>query len=115
MRIYVHIKTVVQIYLTSLPVAKAHVLAYQKTAAANQRYLIAAGAYTYQKFCDIIRAKFPELRETTPAGNANQPLPDTYKLDTSKAKRDLGLEFIPIEKTLVDTVNSLRQLEKSLQ
>lgn len=95
-------------------VAQAHLLAYQTPDAANQRYLIAAAAYSYQLFIDIIRARFPELAATTPKGNANKPLPDVYKLDTSKIKRDFGIKFLPMEKTVVDTVRSLRELERKL-
>jgi hypothetical protein len=62
----------------------------------------------------MIRAKYPELAATTPEGNANQPLPDVYRLDTSKAKRELGLEYRSMEETLFDAVDSLRELEKSL-
>jgi hypothetical protein len=99
--------------LTIIKVAKAHLLAYKSAAAANKRYLTTFGTYSYQKFIDIIRAKFPELRNTTPEGNANKPLPDVYKLDTSAAEKDLGITWLPIEKTVVDTVNSLRELEKA--
>jgi nucleoside-diphosphate-sugar epimerase len=95
-------------------VAKAHLLAYQTPAAANQRYAISAGAYSFQLFCDIIRARFPELRATTPEGKSNQPLPDVYKLDASKARRELGIKFRPMEETVIDAVTILRELEKSL-
>ena len=95
-------------------VAKAHYLAYTTPAAANQRYLTAARNYSYQILCDMIRAKYPELVATTPEGRANQPLPDVYRLDTSKSKKELGLEYRSIEETLFDAVDSLRDLEKSL-
>ena len=45
---------------------------------------------------------------------ANQPLPDVYKLDTLKAAKELGMTYRTMEETLVDTVTSLRELEKSL-
>ena len=95
-------------------VAKAHLLAYATEAAANQRYLISASSYSYQMFADIIRQKFPELRATTPVGNAGEPLPDIYKLDTTKIRRELGLTFRSMEESVVDTVQSLQKLEKKL-
>jgi len=101
-------------YVDVRDVAKAHLLAYTTEAAANQRYAVSGGPYTYQRFVDIIRAKFPELRDSTPEGNANEASPDVYSLDTSKIKRELGLEFLPIEETVVDTVNSLLALKKKL-
>jgi len=94
--------------------AKAHLLAYTTEAAANQRFAITNGRYSYQRLVDIIRAKFPELRDSTPEGNADEPYPPVYSYDASKAKKELGLEFRSIEETVVDTVNSLREMEKKL-
>lgn len=65
-------------------------------------------------FCDSIRARFPEFAATTPEGISNQALPAVYRLDTSKAKKELGVEFRPMEETIVYTVTSLKELEKSL-
>ncbi|RDL35762.1 Uncharacterized protein BP5553_06374 [Venustampulla echinocandica] len=93
-------------------VAKAHLLAYQTPTAANQRYIISAGSFSYQIFCNIIRARFPELVATTPEDKSSLPFPDVYKLDTTKAKNELGIAFRPIKETLMDTVTSLKELEK---
>jgi len=101
-------------YVDVRDLAKAHLLSYTSAAAANKRYLISGAPYSYQIFCDIIRKRFPELKASTPEGDAGKPLPDVYKLDTSAAKRDLGIEFLGIEDTVVDAVTSLRELEKAL-
>ncbi|KAL7895442.1 hypothetical protein HDV63DRAFT_104136 [Trichoderma sp. SZMC 28014] len=100
-------------YVDVRDLAEAHVLAFEKPAAANQRYLIAASAYTYQQIVDIIRAKFPELGETTPKGETGAPMPPAYIVDTTKANTDLGVKYRSLEDTVVDTVNSLRKLEKA--
>ncbi len=64
---------------------------------------------------NTIRERFPELKATTPEGNTvDPPIPEVYKLDTSKIQKELGIEFTPFEETVVDTVNSLRELEKKL-
>lgn len=106
------------VYLLTEPplglVATAHVLAFEKPEAANQRYLISSSAYNYQQVCDIIREKFPELRAMTPKGKTGEPLPAVYQLDTSKAVNQLGMVFTPLEKTVVDTVNNLLELQKKL-
>lgn len=99
--------------MSSVLVAEAHVLAFEKPAAANQRYLIAASAYTYQQIVDIIRVKFPELGETTPKGETGAPIPPAYTVDTTKANTDLGVKYRSLEATVVDAVNSLRKLEKA--
>lgn len=94
--------------------AKAHLLAYEKETAANERYLVASSAYSFQQICDIIRGKFPNLRDKTPAGDTGAKLPPTYTLDTTKAKQQLGITFTPLEKTVVDTVNALLELRQKL-
>jgi nucleoside-diphosphate-sugar epimerase len=95
-----------------LLVAKAHLLAYTTAAAANQRYLIEAESFSYQLFVNIIREKFPELSGKTPAGSGDGGLAGAYKLDNSKSKRELGITYRPMEETIADTVQSLRELEK---
>ncbi|KAH7031528.1 uncharacterized protein B0I36DRAFT_363207 [Microdochium trichocladiopsis] len=92
--------------------ADAHVLAFETPEAAGQRYLTTTGNYSYQQVVDIIRREFPELQATTPEGEAGAPLPPVYRIDNSKAKKELGIKFTPLEKTIVDTVKSLRALKE---
>ncbi|KAH8883055.1 NAD(P)-binding protein [Thozetella sp. PMI_491] len=103
-------------YVDVRDLARAHLEAYRNPAAANQRYLTAGGPYTWQLFANIIREKFPELRDTTPEGNTTDPaIPvNVYTLDTSKVQKELGIEFLPVEKTVIDTINSLKALEKKV-
>ncbi|KAH8879158.1 NAD(P)-binding protein [Thozetella sp. PMI_491] len=102
-------------YVDVRDLARAHLAAYRAPEAANQRYLIAGGAYTWQLYANIIREKFPELQDTTPEGNTTDPaIPDVYSLDTSKIQRELNFEFLPVEKTVVDAVESLRALDQKL-
>ncbi|KAL7958533.1 hypothetical protein V8C34DRAFT_323939 [Trichoderma compactum] len=99
-------------YVHVRDLAEAHVQALEKPAAANQRYLVAVSAYSYRQVCGIIRAKFPELRETTPMGENGAPIPPSYIVDTTKANTDLGIKYRSLEDTIVDAVNSLRKIEK---
>lgn len=97
--------------------ALAHRLAYEKPEAANQRFLIANGRYNYQMFVDLIKKNFPELASRVSANPnpANEAYPDgVYSIDNSKAKNVLGIQFRPMEETIVDTVKYLQALEKKL-
>lgn len=87
-------------------------LAYEKPEAAGQRYLVSSSAYSYQQICDIIREKFPELKEQTPKGNTGAPLPPAYRLDNTKTVTELGLTLRPLPETIVDMVNSLLKLRQ---
>ncbi|PNP46482.1 hypothetical protein THARTR1_10804 [Trichoderma harzianum] len=71
-------------YVDVHDLAEAHVQAFEKPAAANQRYMITASAYSYQHICD-----------------------------TTKANKDLGVEYRSFENTIVDAVNSLQQIDKA--
>ncbi|OJJ45980.1 hypothetical protein ASPZODRAFT_67391 [Penicilliopsis zonata CBS 506.65] len=91
--------------------AHAHLRAFETPEAAGQRYLVSGSSYTYQQICDIIRAKFPALRDSTPEGAPGEPIPSAYKLDTRKVVNELGMKFRPLEETVTDTVMSLLTLK----
>lgn len=96
-------------------VATAHRLAYESSKAANQRYIITNGNYSYQQICDIIRAKVPEAKEKTPEGKPGSGLgAEVYKVSNEKAKRELGMTFRSLEDTILDTAKSLLELEKAI-
>lgn len=44
-------------YADVLDVAQAHLTAYQDDAAANQRFFITTGSYSYQMISDILRER----------------------------------------------------------
>jgi nucleoside-diphosphate-sugar epimerase len=87
-------------------VAEAHLKAYVEEKAANQRFIVAGGQFLYQDACDIIRRRFPELKDMVPKGEPGTCV-ETYLADGSKAAEILGLKYRDLEKTLVDTVGDL--------
>lgn len=94
-------------------VATAHLKAYEVPEASNQRFAVTSGNFTYQRVCDIIREKFPDLKDKVPEGNPGEKYPDFFTLSNEKAKKVLGIEFIGLEQMVVDTVKSLLELEKA--
>jgi nucleoside-diphosphate-sugar epimerase len=96
-------------------VAGAHLKAYQKDEAANQRFLVTGGNYGYQMICDILRERFPEIRDKVPEGKPGSGVgADVYKVDNSKAKRVLDISrFRSLEECIVDTARSLLAIEKA--
>ncbi|KAL6872189.1 NAD(P)-binding protein [Trichoderma novae-zelandiae] len=95
-------------------VAVAHQRAYYKPEAGGQRYLTTVGRFSYQQICDILREEFPELRGRVPVGNPGEPIIGVYNVDNSKVKRELGLDFIPLRKIVVDTAQNFLDIEKRL-
>ncbi|KAI9728072.1 MAG: hypothetical protein M1834_007788 [Cirrosporium novae-zelandiae] len=98
-------------------VARAHVLALTNPAAANKRILLISGEITPQLVVNIIRKNFPELRNRAYEGEPDQIYPKGVKptgWDTSRSYEIFGSSwgYIGLEKSIVDTVNSILQLEK---
>ncbi|KIW04941.1 uncharacterized protein PV09_04106 [Verruconis gallopava] len=95
--------------------ALAHRLAYEKPEAANQRFLITNGGFSYQLFVDILHDRLPELRDKLPkkANPVNEAFPGkVYRLDNSKATNVLGMSWRPVEDTVLDTAKYLQGMEK---
>ena len=94
---------------------KAHRLAYESEKAANERFLITSGNYSFQIFADIIRKNFPELKDKTPEGKPGSGLGvEVYGVDNSKAKTVLGLEFRDAETSITDSITRLLEIQKKL-
>ncbi|KZO94395.1 NAD(P)-binding protein [Calocera viscosa TUFC12733] len=79
--------------------AKAHVLSLQKEKAGGERFLIAGGAFKWQDIYNELQTlNIPEI----PKGVRDD---DPYDIiDTSKATRILGLEYITLGKSVRDSI-----------
>jgi nucleoside-diphosphate-sugar epimerase len=84
--------------------SQAIVKAYEKPDAAGQRFLLGSKV-SYQMAVDVIRKEFPQVRDKVPEGSPGHgEVEDTYRLDTSKARKTLGLEFTPVNVTVKDLI-----------
>ena len=112
-------------------VADAHVKAIQVAEAAGNRFIISAGPFSWQDVCkylyDTMNNYVPPLLMMTilfepddalndakvdgvPKGHPGAQQVASYSLqDGSKAQRVLGVKYPSLQKTLVDTVNSLKE------
>ncbi|KAH7338692.1 hypothetical protein B0J17DRAFT_694941 [Rhizoctonia solani] len=99
-------------------IAQAHVLALEKSGAGNQRFLICEGRLSINSVVDYIWKNYPERAQAKgipkPSPSAALPETGTYVSDNSKSKAVLGIEYLPIEKTLADTLDQFVALEKEL-
>ncbi|KAJ5806288.1 NAD(P)-binding protein [Penicillium pulvis] len=96
-------------------VAEAHLRAFEVDQAANERFLITSGNYSYEDVCDVLRTGFPEIKDKIPMGQVGASQPAVYKVSNQKAKSVLGMEFRSLESSMQDTVKSLLELETKLQ
>lgn len=95
-------------------VGEAHAKAYEHHKHSNERYFITTGNFLYNDVCKILQNT---LKGTEYEGNVPNPegtaRAESYKADTSKAKKELGMDFISLEKCISDTTKSLIQLKEA--
>ncbi|KAI5860327.1 NAD(P)-binding protein [Durotheca rogersii] len=94
-------------------VALAHVNAMERPEAGGQRFFTTAGYYSNREIARAVREAFPDLADKLPTEDVpggDYPPEGTYKYDNSRATKVLGIDWIPIASSAVDTVKSLRQI-----
>ncbi|KAK7920637.1 NADPH-dependent aldehyde reductase ARI1 [Apiospora marii] len=92
-------------------VALAHVQAMEKAEAGGKRFFVLAGKFSNREIVDAVRKNFPELQDKLPAEDAkggDYPEGGFPGYDNSQATNVLGIKWIPLEKSVVDTVKSLQ-------
>lgn len=93
-------------------VAEAHVDAFEKPELGGRRLFTTAGYFSNRAIFDVVRKNFPELKDKLPAEDAKGgELPDKdklFKIDNSETTKALGVQWRPLETTIVDTVKSLQ-------
>lgn len=95
-------------------IARAHILALDNPAAANQRFIIAKGVLGTQGIADVLRATVPGATERVPRGEPgtdNLPV-GNYQIDSSKSEKVLGLKYTSSEDTFGDLGKQLLEIEK---
>jgi len=98
------------IYVDVRDLALAHVLAYESSKAANQRYFISAGSYSWQDLADICHKELPGQTKI-PVGNPGAPRKE-QAIDCSKIKEDLNFKFRSLHDTFFDSAKQIVEMEK---
>ena len=62
---------------------------------------------------DILSSHYPQLADNLPAVDYEKVRP-VFKYDISKTEQDLSIQFTPLEKTCVETIDHLLHLQKTL-
>ena len=86
--------------------AEAHYQAIVRMA--SGRFIVASGVYDNQRIVDTIRQKIPQASEQVPNGQPGKHYrpEEVYALDSSKAKRELGIRIRELDEIIVDTVHN---------
>ncbi|KAL6563754.1 hypothetical protein OROGR_002713 [Orobanche gracilis] len=88
-------------------VALAHILAFENPSA-NGRYLTVERVAHYSEIVDIMRELYPDLPIPDKCAD-DKPFATKYLVSKERAKSQLGIEFIPVEQGLKETVESLKE------
>ena len=96
-------------------VALAHANAMERPEAGGKRFFVVGGHYGNREIAEVARKHFgTELADRLPApdtpGGALPPRDQVYGFDNSRATEVLGIQWTPFEKSIVDTINSVREL-----
>jgi cinnamoyl-CoA reductase len=97
-----------QAYVDVRDVADAHILVYETPSAGGQRYLCGECSLHRGELVDMLAKLCPRCPLPTKCSDEINPRKQPYKFSNRKM-RDLGLSFIPIDKSLADTVASLQE------
>ncbi|KAH6857138.1 hypothetical protein B0I37DRAFT_426955 [Chaetomium sp. MPI-CAGE-AT-0009] len=95
-------------------VALAHVRAMTVPDAAGKRFYVVAGFFSNHRLAAIVRRRFPQLEGRLPPaeGDAKDDFPEHHwAFDNSRSREVLGLEYTELEKSVVDTVESIMKFE----
>ncbi|KZP01478.1 NAD-P-binding protein [Calocera viscosa TUFC12733] len=103
---------------TGLPVfvdvrdlAWLQVTALKNEKAANQRYLTISDHWYFEELAQIVKEEFPEQASRLPPVVRTEG-PVHFGFDVSKTVDDFDIQWIPLRKSIVDTMKALYEMEK---
>lgn len=100
-------------YIDVRDAARAHIRALSTSGLDNKRSFNLAGAADVQRFVDVIRKVRPEYDATLPYGTPGSFSVDNFaKFDISESQKYLKIDYLPIEDTVADTIDRIKELEQ---
>jgi nucleoside-diphosphate-sugar epimerase len=93
-------------------VAQAHLKAYEHVE--GGRFFVTGGNFTYQQVVETLRNAPGVDQGKVPKDDPLLEWPQTYKVDNSKARKELGIEFRSLEEAIRDTALQMLQWENKL-
>ncbi|KAJ5728520.1 ketoreductase [Penicillium malachiteum] len=89
-------------------IALAHVRAMEVPEAAGKRFFTTAGHFDMKEVAEIAQKRFPEYADKLPTELTSDKPSALYGCDNSRSKEILGLEYLPLESSVVDTIKFLQ-------
>ena len=85
----------------------------ERPEAGGKRFFTTAGKFNNRDLVAAVRKGFPALASQLPDDSVkggDYPEGGLYGYDNSQATKVLGIDWIPLEKSAVDTVKSLQEI-----
>lgn len=108
--------TLTNVFTDVRDVALSHVLVLERPELLGHRVAPIAGYFSGQQILNIANKHFPSLKGKIPVGDPSNPsgrLSELFKYNTSKTDKFLGIKWIPLEQSVVDTFHSVKDFEKN--
>ncbi|KZT23559.1 NAD(P)-binding protein [Neolentinus lepideus HHB14362 ss-1] len=90
-------------------VAEAHIKAATLPGAAGQRYILSAGVFSDLLIASAIKKTCPKYADKLPKEGWDLKETTRHEPDNTKSRNELGITYIPLEKSVADTVESIAQ------
>ncbi|KAL0941621.1 nad dependent epimerase [Colletotrichum truncatum] len=105
------------LYVDVRDAARAHLLAATTPEAGGNRFLVSPGGISHQRIVNILREVLPQLQGRIPKGDPEKTdLPEgIFGVDSSLARRVLGVEYTREEDTFKDLARQLFEIEQRAQ
>ncbi|KAJ5757386.1 ketoreductase [Penicillium nucicola] len=88
-------------------IALAHVKAMEVSEAGGKRFLVTEGHFDMKNVAEIVQKNLPAYADKfPPVLESDKPNP-LYGYDNSLSKKVLGLEYLPLETSVLDTIKTL--------
>ncbi|KAF8242735.1 NAD(P)-binding protein [Wilcoxina mikolae CBS 423.85] len=91
-------------------VAEAHAKALLNPEAGGKRFLVAGPKWSFAKIVDIITKEFDWAKERVKPLD-REDIITTFGIDGETAAKELGLQYRPLEQTIVDSFKALKEIE----
>ncbi|KAM0559444.1 hypothetical protein ACHAPJ_004474 [Fusarium lateritium] len=106
--------TPVPLWIDVRDLARAHVRGLEEPAAGGKRLLATAGWFSHRQFVDVVAKNFPEFKDKLPGpevkGGEIPPKDQIFGIDSSETEKLLKIDWISVEKSLSDLVESLKEI-----
>lgn len=77
------------------------------------RFYVVAGHFSNKQLAEAIRHSHPELADRLPSEESEDDLPaDVYQFDNTRSREVLGLEYVDLQTSVADTVDSILEWQR---